>query len=100
MKCAKISSRASLNLALSRTISSSSPTKPGWEVSSSPYNIAEAGSLFIIYTTKEEAQKTVIGMYGRTYNQRPLKVIFINEGTYLRSYVPLKLKQPPEGEEF
>ncbi|CAD8068021.1 unnamed protein product [Paramecium sonneborni] len=60
---------------------------------------AEAGSLFLVYTTIEDAQRTVISMYGRTYNQRALKIIFINEQTYIRSYIPLKLKQQPESEE-
>ncbi|CAK75433.1 unnamed protein product (macronuclear) [Paramecium tetraurelia] len=61
---------------------------------------AEAGSLFIVYSTIEDAQKIVISMYGRTYNQRALKIIFINEQTYIRSYIPLKLKQQPETEDM
>ncbi|CAK79900.1 unnamed protein product (macronuclear) [Paramecium tetraurelia] len=60
---------------------------------------AEAGSLFLVYTTIEDAQRTVISMTGITYNQRALKIIFINEQTYIRSYIPLKLKQQPEIEE-
>ncbi|CAD8152457.1 unnamed protein product [Paramecium pentaurelia] len=61
---------------------------------------AEAGSLFLVYSTFEDAQRTVISMYGRTYNQRSLKIIFINEQTYIRSYIPLKLRQQPETEEL
>lgn len=38
-------------------------------------------------------------MSGRSYNQRDLKIIFINEQTYIRSYLPLKFKAKPEEEE-